>query len=320
MVGRLSIKPLVFGVEGGNGDVDDAEVADGTMAATGFDHDRGEGFERVFFAVEFNMAFSFEDEVDLGHLFMVVDFAVFLDVDEVDGGRGVFRNGKCPAGLPTWAWSWVYFIELGDEVVGGSCGFHEWLFGSVDGFGNGFEVFGRVDLGVFVNDFAVFADDEGPAGWGVVTYQSDFLALYFTYEFAAFTGWDSKGFGDVSGFIRKERKVQVFSNFEILEGFDMITAYRDHDGVQLFEILCPVTIRAGLLGAAAGHGCGVEVDNHVLFTYVVFGFPDFAGVILCGKDRCVVSDFNGGEAGGEDDSKTGEEELDGFHKCLGNEV
>jgi hypothetical protein len=188
------------------------------------------------------------------------------------------------------------------------------LLGSVDGFGNGFQVFGRVDLGVFVDDFAVFADDEGPAGWGVVTYQSDFLALYFTYEFAAFTGWDSKGFGDVSGFIRKERKVQVFSNFEILEGFHMITADCDHDGVQLFEILCPVTIRAGLLGAAAGHGCGVEVDDDVLFAYVVFGLPDFAGIIFCGKGRCFVAHFNSGEGRGKGKSKTGEEELGEFHK------
>ena len=120
----MLIKPLVFGIEGGDGDVDDAEVANSTVAATGFDHDGGEGFEGMFLAVEFDVAFSFEDEIDLGHLFVIVDFAVFLDVDEVDGGGGVFRHGKRPTGLSAWAWSRVYLIELGDEVVGRGLSFH----------------------------------------------------------------------------------------------------------------------------------------------------------------------------------------------------
>ena len=166
-----SIKPFVFWIEGGDGDVDDAEVAYCTMAATGFDHDGGEGFERMFFAVEFDVTFPFQDQVDLSHLLVIVDFAVFFDVYQVDGRGSVFGDRKGSAGLAAGAGGWIYLIELGDEVVFGRWSCHVgYLLCGLDGLGDFGQIFGGVDLGVFVNDFAVFADDEGPAGRGVVTY------------------------------------------------------------------------------------------------------------------------------------------------------
>jgi len=120
----FSIEPFVFGIEGGDGDVDDAEVAYCTMAATGFDHDGGEGFERMFFAVELDVTFPFQDQVDLSHLLVIMDFAVFLDVYQMDGGSGVFWNSKGSTGLATGTRGWVYLIELGNEVVGRWGSFH----------------------------------------------------------------------------------------------------------------------------------------------------------------------------------------------------
>jgi len=37
------IEPFIFGVEGGDGDVDDTHLSDGAMAAAGLDEDGGKG-------------------------------------------------------------------------------------------------------------------------------------------------------------------------------------------------------------------------------------------------------------------------------------
>lgn len=66
------------------------------MAAAGLDEDRRKGRDRHFFAVEFHLAGTFENEVDFGKLFMVMHPRVLLDIDDVHGGGGIVRAGKSP--------------------------------------------------------------------------------------------------------------------------------------------------------------------------------------------------------------------------------
>lgn len=87
------------------------------MAAAGFDHDGGEGFNRDELAVEFEVPFALEDEVDLGHFPMIVDAGPFGDFDEVDAGHRVVGVAKGAAGGPAWTRSAGDFIELGESVI-----------------------------------------------------------------------------------------------------------------------------------------------------------------------------------------------------------
>ena len=77
--GVSSIQPLVVRVEFGYGDVDDLHVSHGAMPATWLDHYGGQGLDGYAFAIEFDVAFSFKNQVDLSHFFVVVGLGVFLD-------------------------------------------------------------------------------------------------------------------------------------------------------------------------------------------------------------------------------------------------
>ena len=79
-----SIEPLVGAIEGWDRNVQDFEFADGAMAATGFDQDGRQRFDRHDFPVELQVAFAFEDDVDLCEAFVVVGLRVLLNVNEVD--------------------------------------------------------------------------------------------------------------------------------------------------------------------------------------------------------------------------------------------
>ena len=59
-----SIEPLVVGIEGGDGDVDDLHFSDGAVAHAGRDENGGHPAHRDEFAVEFHVALAFEDQVD----------------------------------------------------------------------------------------------------------------------------------------------------------------------------------------------------------------------------------------------------------------
>ena len=73
------IQPLVFGIEFGYGDVDDLHVSYGSMPATWLDHYGGQGFDGYAFAIEFDVAFSLENQVDLRHFLVIVRLGVFLN-------------------------------------------------------------------------------------------------------------------------------------------------------------------------------------------------------------------------------------------------
>lgn len=93
-----SIKPLVFRIEFRDRDVDDFHFADGPVFASGADEDGGHGLEREELPVELHLTFTFEDEVDLSQLFVVMRLGVFLDVNQVDGRDFVVVVHEGPAG------------------------------------------------------------------------------------------------------------------------------------------------------------------------------------------------------------------------------
>ena len=72
LVTGFVVEVFVGGIEGGDGDVDDFHFADGAVPATGFDEDAGHGFDGEDFVIKFDVAFAFENEIDLGHLLVVV--------------------------------------------------------------------------------------------------------------------------------------------------------------------------------------------------------------------------------------------------------
>jgi hypothetical protein len=105
---------LVGGVEGRHGDVDDFQVTDGAVDASGSDHDGGQGFERNDFAIRFEVAFSFKDDVHLGHAFVMVGAAVGVDVGEVDGRGSIGDFGEGAASFAAGAWDGRQGVELGN--------------------------------------------------------------------------------------------------------------------------------------------------------------------------------------------------------------
>ena len=115
--GDLIVEVFVGGVEGGDGDVDDFHFADGAVAAAGFDEDAGHGLDGEEFTIELDVALTFEDEIDLGHLFVIVAAGFFGDVDHVDAGDGVFGDAEGAPRGAAGAGGAGDFVELFDEIV-----------------------------------------------------------------------------------------------------------------------------------------------------------------------------------------------------------
>ncbi len=84
------------------------------MDAAWADHDARHGFDRDDLAIDFEVTFAFEDDVDLGHLLVVVELAVHMDVREVDAGQIVPGLLERPAGFSAGAGNRRDFIQLGN--------------------------------------------------------------------------------------------------------------------------------------------------------------------------------------------------------------
>ncbi|MEY5011393.1 MAG: hypothetical protein RLZZ253_2532, partial [Verrucomicrobiota bacterium] len=113
---------LVGWIEGGDGHVEDAQITDGAVDTSRRDHDGGHGFEREIFAIGLEHAFSLEDDVDLGHFFVVMGAAVFGDVGEMNGGQGVVGFLERAAGLAAGAGHGRDGVQLGDADGGPGTG------------------------------------------------------------------------------------------------------------------------------------------------------------------------------------------------------
>jgi len=107
------IEPLVIRIEGRDGNVDDFHFTDRAMADIGWDENGSHRANGDEFAIEFHVAFAFEDQVDLGELFVVMGFRVGGDVNEVYGGSLVFGGCEGSPGGSAWAFGWLDFVEVG---------------------------------------------------------------------------------------------------------------------------------------------------------------------------------------------------------------
>jgi hypothetical protein len=105
---------LVGGVEGGHRNIDDLQVADGAVNATWTDHNSGEGFQGDDFAIGFEVSFPFEDDVHLGHAFVVVGTTVGVDVGEVDGCGSVGYFSERASCFTARTWDGGEGVELCD--------------------------------------------------------------------------------------------------------------------------------------------------------------------------------------------------------------
>lgn len=91
------------------------------MDAPGADHDCGEGFEGDDFAIGFEVSFPFEDDVHLGHAFVVMGTAIGVDVGEVDGCGCVGHFCESATGFAARAWDGGQGVELGDVEAFHGC-------------------------------------------------------------------------------------------------------------------------------------------------------------------------------------------------------
>lgn len=82
----------------GDGDVDEGQLADGAVPAAGLDEDGGQGLDGNHFAIQFEKAFSFENEVNFGRLLMVVAGGLVFDLEEMNGSRSIGQVRKAAAG------------------------------------------------------------------------------------------------------------------------------------------------------------------------------------------------------------------------------
>jgi hypothetical protein len=112
------IEPLVGGIERGDGDVDDFHLADGAVEAARLDENGGHEFDGVEFAVEFHESFAFQDEMNLGQLFVLVSRGVGLDVDEMNRSDGVVGRDKGTTRLAAGTGDGIDVGQMGDGEVG----------------------------------------------------------------------------------------------------------------------------------------------------------------------------------------------------------
>ncbi|GAB5559992.1 MAG: hypothetical protein SynsKO_16390 [Synoicihabitans sp.] len=73
------------------------------MTAAGFDQDRGQGLYGVEFAIKFDVSLTFEHEVNLGMMFVVVRTIVLVDIDQMHGCDAVAGFYEGPPSLPAGA-------------------------------------------------------------------------------------------------------------------------------------------------------------------------------------------------------------------------
>src|ERR1051326_2181921 len=100
-----------------NRDVDDLEVPNGSMSATGLDVDGGHRFYRNELGIEFHLTLTFQDKINLRHFAVIMSSGVLLDVDHVEAGRVLFGVSKGAASNTAWTRDRRDFVELGNEVI-----------------------------------------------------------------------------------------------------------------------------------------------------------------------------------------------------------
>ena len=109
---------LVRGIKFRDGNIQNLEIfSDGAVAASRFDQDGRSGTEGVNLPIELDMSFAFKDIIELRHLFVVMQFAVLLDFNEVHRCDSIFIVHESPTRLSTGTGSGVDLREAGDLKI-----------------------------------------------------------------------------------------------------------------------------------------------------------------------------------------------------------
>ena len=87
------------------------------MTAAGFDEDRGLRLDGKRLPVQLDMPLSFEHEVDLRHLLVVVRARVLLDLHDMHRGERVARLGEGAFGPTAGAAHGIDILKIGDHVI-----------------------------------------------------------------------------------------------------------------------------------------------------------------------------------------------------------
>ena len=87
------------------------------MPTPGLDHDGSERFDRDHLAVEFQVAFAFEDDIDFREALVVVGSRVFLNIHQMDRRELIVRRVKRAPGETAGTAHGVELVELADQIV-----------------------------------------------------------------------------------------------------------------------------------------------------------------------------------------------------------
>ena len=67
------------------------------MTAARLDENGGHRFDREQLPIQFNLSFTFQHEINLRHLLVIMRAGILFDIDDVQGGNLIVRRGECPA-------------------------------------------------------------------------------------------------------------------------------------------------------------------------------------------------------------------------------
>src|SRR3954471_9345624 len=87
------------------------------MAASGPDINGRHRFNWEQPAIEFHLPLAFEDEVNLGHVLVIMGAGIFLDIDQVHAGDIATRAGESSSRRSAWAGHWTDFVQLRNHEV-----------------------------------------------------------------------------------------------------------------------------------------------------------------------------------------------------------
>jgi hypothetical protein len=199
------------------------------------------------------------------------------------------------------------------------------LLGGSGESSNGIEhncgVFFGIDGRIAGHDFAAGADDKGPAAGCHATEQQMIDSVDGTSDFVALAERNAEKTGNFAVFVRKQREIQGMVLVEELQAFGAITADPDNFGTGFLELHEVVTEEAGLPCTSIGEGGGVKEEHNILFSDVLFGFPDCA-VVFAGLEVGNLIAFEQFRAGRGrvcgDGTGLREEGSDGKNKQCGN--
>ena len=90
----MIVKVFVGRIEGGDRDINDFHLPDSSVSTTWLDQDGRHRLYGYDFTVEFDLSFTFQHEINLCHLLMVMGAGLFGNLDQVNTGDRVFGNAE----------------------------------------------------------------------------------------------------------------------------------------------------------------------------------------------------------------------------------